>query len=181
MMKMEKGEKIILIDADVIIHLSKAERLTILKELYDGRIYVLDYVLEELKSIAPFQLGIILGLGILREMKFPTTNVDIFLEYNHLKKAMGKGESACMAVCRYQENILASSNLRDIKPYCQAHHIKYLTTLDVLSVGYLKGKLTLEEVDYCIHLIKSKQSKLPKYDEIQKYIATGFDKSKVDY
>jgi predicted nucleic acid-binding protein len=180
-MKTEGHEKLILIDADVIIHLFKAERLTILKELYEGRIYVLDYVLEELKSMAPFQLGIILGLKILQEMKFPTNRIEVLLEYNKLKKTMGKGESACMAVCRYQKDILASSNLKDIKPYCEEHQIEYLTTLDILAIAYLKKKMTSAEIDHCIYQIKSKQSRLPRYDKIEDFIKVEFDKEKINY
>jgi predicted nucleic acid-binding protein len=180
-MKTEKHEKLILIDADVIIHLFKAERLTILKELFEGRIYVLDYVLEELKSMAPFQLGIILGLKILQEMKFPTNRMEVLLEYNKLKKTMGKGESACMAICRYQKDILASSNLKDIKPYCEEHQIEYLTTLDILAIAYLKKKMTVAEVDHCIYQIKSKQSRLPRYDKIEDFIKTEFDTKKTSY
>ncbi|MFY8036014.1 MAG: hypothetical protein ACOVMQ_02545 [Cyclobacteriaceae bacterium] len=178
---MEKHEKLILVDADVIIHLSKADRLTILKELFDGRIYVLDYVLEELKLMAPFQLNVILGLKILQEMKFPTNRAEVLLEYNKLKKTMGKGESACMAVCRYQKDILASSNLKDIKSYCEEHQIEYLTTLDILAIACLKKKMTAEEVDLCIYQIKRKQSKLPKYDKIEDFIKVEFDRKKVNY
>jgi predicted nucleic acid-binding protein len=180
-MKTERHEKLILVDADVIIHLSKADRLTILKELFEGRIYVLDYVLEELKLMAPFQLAIILGLKILQEMKFPTNRAEVLLEYNKLKKTMGKGESACMAVCRYQKDILASSNLKDIKPYCEEHQIEYLTTLDILAIAYLKKKMTAAEVDHSIYQIKSKQSRLPKYDKIEDFIRAEFDKKKITY
>lgn len=178
---MEKHEKLILVDADVIIHLAKADRLSILKELFEGRIYVLDYVIEELKLMAPFQLSIILGLKILQEMKFPTNRAEVLLEYNKLRKTMGKGESACMAVCRYQKDILASSNLKDIKPYCKEHQIEFLTTLDILAIAYLKNKMITSEVDDCIYQIKSKQSKLPKYDKIEDYVRLEFDMKKINF
>lgn len=181
-MKTEKHEKIILVDADVIFHLFRAERLSLLKELYDGRIYVLDVVLEELKSFAPSQLGFVLGLGILQEMPFPTSNSDILSEYSRLKKEdKGKGESACMAVCRFQKNIIASNNLRDIKPYCQQFQIEYLTTMDILAVGHLKEKLTVAEADYCIYLIKSQRGKLPHYNKIEDFIKAEFEMEKLKY
>lgn len=181
-MKTEKHEKIILIDADVIFHLFRAERISLLKELYHGRIYVLDLVIEELKSFAPSQLDFIVKLGVLQEMSFPTSNAQILAEYTRLKKEdKGKGESACMAVCRYQKNIIASNNLRDIKNYCQQFEIEYLTTMDILAVGFLKNKLTVAEADYCIYLIKSQRGKLPRYDKIEDFIKTEFDKEKVKY
>jgi predicted nucleic acid-binding protein len=181
-MKTERHEKLILVDADVIFHLFRAERMSLLKELYEGRMYVLDMVVEELKSFAPSQLDFIIKLGILQEMSFPTSNKEILSEYNRLKKEdKGKGESACMAVCRYQKNIIASNNLKDIKPYCQQFLIEYLTTMDILAVGYLKGKLTVAEADYCIYVIKSQRGKLPRYDKIEDFIKTEFDKEKVNY
>jgi predicted nucleic acid-binding protein len=181
-MKTERHEKLILVDADVIFHLFRAERMSLLKELYEGRIYVLDLVVEELKSFAPSQLDFIIKLGILQEMNFPTSNKDILSEYNRLKKEdKGKGESACMAICRYQKNIIASNNLKDIKPYCQQFQIEYLTTMDILAVSFLKKKLTAAEVDYCIYLIKSERGKLPRYDKIEDFIKTEFDKEKINY
>jgi predicted nucleic acid-binding protein len=181
-MKTGKHEKVILVDADVIFHLFRADRMSLLKELYDGRIYVLDVVIEELKSFAPSQLAFIIKLGILQEMSFPTSDAQILTEYARLKKEdKGKGESACMAVCRYQKNIIASNNLRDIKTYCQQFEIEYLTTMDILAVGFLKEKLTAAEADYCIYLIKSQRGKLPRYDKIEEFIRTEFDNKKVNY
>ena len=40
----------ILLDADVVIHFFKAERVTLLNELFDGRLKILDIVLSELQS-----------------------------------------------------------------------------------------------------------------------------------
>lgn len=45
-------------------------------------------------------------------------------------------ESACLAYAKFNKDILASSNLRDIKKYCSFHDIEYLTTIDLLKVGY---------------------------------------------
>jgi hypothetical protein len=96
-----------------------------------------------------------------------------------LKKTKGKGESACMAICRYQKKILASSNLTDTKTYCQTHQIRYLTTMDILAIGYKKGKLTLADADQCISHIISKGSKLP-CSTLQEYLKK-FDAKKLNY
>jgi len=46
---MTQSEKVlILLDADVVIHLFKAERISLLKELYSGRLRMLDVVHNEL-------------------------------------------------------------------------------------------------------------------------------------
>ena len=91
----------ILLDADVIIHFYKADRLSVLQELYKGRLLVLDFVLEELmrnKSIAPYVENF-LRFKVIEEYKFPSQDEQILKEYASLSKTKGKGESACMAVC----------------------------------------------------------------------------------
>ncbi len=38
-------------------------------------------------------------------------------EYFLLQRTLGKGESACMMYCKDNQDVLESSNLRDIKDY----------------------------------------------------------------
>lgn len=161
----------ILLDADVVIHFYKADRLSVLQELYKGRLLILDFVLEELlrnKTISPYVENF-LRFKVIEEYAFPIKDEQILQEYVLLSKSMGKGESACMAVCRYQNNILASSNLKDIKPYCEQHRIAYLTTMDILAIAYKKGVMSLKECDDSIKLILAKQSKLP-YNNLSDYL-----------
>jgi hypothetical protein len=42
----------------------------------------------------------------------------------------GDGESACIAYVRYSNDIIGSSNLSDVKNYCNLHSIDLLTTMD---------------------------------------------------
>ena len=140
----------ILLDADVIIHFYKADCLSVLQQLYK------------------------------EEYSFPSKDEDILKEYALLSKTKGKGESACMAVCRYQNNILASSNLRDIKPYCEQYGIAYLTTMDILAIAHKKGLMSLKECDESIKAILSKQSKLP-YDNLTEFLTKDFKMEKVQY
>lgn len=172
----------ILLDADVIIHFYKADRLSVLQELYRGRLLVLDFVLEELlrnKTIAP-HVENFLRFKVIEEYKFPSQDEQILKEYASLSKTKGKGESACMAVCRFQNNILASSNLRDIKPYCEQYGIAYLTTMDILAIAHKKGHMSLKECDESIKAILSKQSKLP-YDNLSEFLAKDFKMEKCQY
>lgn len=178
--KMAKDENLILVDTDVIIHLKKADRMSLLREIFPGRVYLLDIIIEELRSMTGSQIDMMLNLGIVQEMAFPTSDQNIFKEYNELKKTKGKGESACMAICRFQKNILASSNLLDIRPYCTQHNIKYLTTMDIFAIAYNKGKLTMEEGNKCVQEIRAKGSKLP-YPTLQEYIERVFNSEKLNY
>lgn len=81
-----------------------------------------------------------------------------------LRNKFGKGESACMVYCRDNNDVLGSSNLKDIKDYCNLHKITYLTTLDFLYYAYIRKKITKKECDSIIHDILSKGSKLPDID-----------------
>jgi len=180
---MEKDERLILVDADVIVHLFKAERLSLLQELFPKRILLLDVVYNELLK-NPILKDKVQNLIIFKQANlfaFPTSNCDILNEYNRLRNSKGEGESACMAVCRYKKNILASSNLLDIKTYCQQHSIEYVTTMDILAIAYKKGKITVAEADLAIYDIKTKGSRLPKFDKIEDYISREFDKEKLKY
>lgn len=87
--------------------------------------------------------------------------MEILKEYSSLKRRYGEGESACMAVARYQKNIIASSNLKDIRKYCEKNNITYLTTLDILLEAVDKGIILESECDGIIQKIKAKNSKLP--------------------
>ena len=74
-----------------------------------------------------------------------------------------------MAYCRFHNDVLASSNLRDIKRYCEENGIQYLTTMDLLSTAYQKGILDEAECDLFIYLVKSGGSKLP-YNSIKEFL-----------
>ncbi|MEI6883545.1 MAG: hypothetical protein WCO02_03605 [Bacteroidota bacterium] len=147
-------EVLILVDADVIIHLYKADKISLLNDLYPGRICMLDLVLEELRNNKTVR-NFIENLFILKqakEIKFPTSsNQETLTEYLMLRKtAKGKGESACLAYCKHYKSIIASSNTTDIRNYCEVNSIAYLTTLDLFAVALKRGKLTEVEIDILI-------------------------------
>lgn len=92
-------------------------------------------------------------------------------EFFSLQQNLGRGESACMVYCKYNQDVLGSSNLRDIKGYCAQNGIAYLTTIDFLYYAYCKGKMTEQECREFIETVRSKGSVLPDID-ITKYICT---------
>ena len=96
------------------------------------------------------------------------------LEYARLRSSLllGKGESACMVYCRDNQDVLGSSNLKDIKEYCNQDQITYLTTLDFLYYAFVRKKMTKEDVDAFISEVIAKGSKLPVVD-IDRYTPTS--------
>ena len=87
-------------------------------------------------------------------------DIKIIKEYSVLKKTLGEGEAACMAVARHTNDYIASSNLKDIKKYCEQHGIIYMTTMDILLEAYTSGIMNETECDGFIKEVKDKKSKL---------------------
>jgi hypothetical protein len=98
------------------------------------------------------------------------TDRRILQEYYRLKAKFGKGESACMAYCRFSDDVIGSSNLKDILSYCKDNGIEYLTTLDFLAEAYRKKILTEAECDYFLYLADTK-GKIP-FHSISAYISS---------
>jgi len=151
----------ILIHADVLIHLFKADKISILNELYPRRVFMLDMVLSELKENRTIRNSIdsILLFSGIQELPFPiTSNPSLFREFLALKKERkGEGESACLVYCKHYSDIIASSNTKDIKPYCEHHGMAYWTTLDIFFVAVSKGLLTDSKANQLIAKITHNQ------------------------
>lgn len=165
---MGRYERHILIDADVVSHFVTAGKSLFLKDIFPyNRIYILDKVHRELQQWPSAKLladvSVLFSRKIIRLMAFPDDNPEIVREYAWIKTMLfkGDGESACLAVARFNKSVLASSNLRDIKKYCEDHHIDYLTTMDFLCEALRVGVFSEEECDLFIQVVKAAGSKLP--------------------
>jgi len=168
---MAKGAKIqIVLDADVVIHFAKGGRLSQLPSIFPDYEYVLlEAVHEELLSDIRSQIdNQIMRLKNITLYPFAPRG-EMLREYAMLKSRFGKGESACMAYCLFTHNVIGSSNLRDIRAYCQEKQITYLTTIDFLWYAWKKGMLAPAEISAFINEVKQKGSKLPEVD-IEKYV-----------
>lgn len=132
---------------------------------------ILDVVRSELCKNRNYQTYFtnLVSFGLIQEITF-SNDLRILQEYARLKKTFGDGESACMAYCKHHKDILASSNLRDIKDYCTEHAIEYLTTMDFLYEAFQTALMDEAACDYFIYEVKSQGSKLP-VDTIKAYQA----------
>ncbi len=77
-----------------------------------------------------------------------------------------------MVYCRDNYNVLGSSNLRDIKTYCQNNGITYLTTLDFLYYAFVRKLMTAAECAQFMTDVNARRSRLPVVD-ITTYIPTN--------
>lgn len=101
--------KVVVVDATVIIHLAKAERLHLLGALQGWEFVVPDQVVEEVTY--PEQAATLkaaLAAGHLRqESSTDTTEIALYAE---LRTRMGKGEAACLAMAATRGWLLASDD-----------------------------------------------------------------------
>ena len=159
----------IVLDADVLLHFAKAGRLSMLPEILpEYEHVVLSTVYEEIKSIQDQLDKQIHFLHNISKEQFNPTG-EMLAEYARLLQTFGKGESACMAYCRFTQNVIGSSNLKDIKEYCERQQITYLTTLDFLYYAKVRGKLSSADCDQFIKVVIAKGSKIPQLD-IEQYL-----------
>ena len=85
-------------------------------------------------------------------------------EYSLLLRERGKGESACMGYCKYNHDVLGSSNLKDITDYCQANDIVYLTTIDFLYFAIKRNLMSIDEAHAFVRQVQANVSHLPTVD-----------------
>lgn len=160
--------KIILLDCDVISHFIVNDSLNDLPRiLAPHQCVVLDYVYNEVAA-RPMRLAFLEPLiksDRIRRMDFPE-DVEINKEFARIKSKkplIGDGERACMAIARFKKDVIASSNFRDVAPYCNEHNILYLGTLDILSVAAIKGIYGEEKCDNFIQsALKYNKACFPK-------------------
>ena len=162
----------IVLDSDVVIHFMKGGCFALLFDIFPEYQYlILDVVYSELSKNTQTKTYI---NNISRFMTSKIKMVDfkptgaMMKEYALLLRTLGKGESACMIYCFDNKDVLGSSNLKDIKEYCESHQITYLTTLDFLYYAYIRKIMTKQECDAFIQQVISEGSKLPIVD-ISKY------------
>ncbi|MFT4023446.1 MAG: hypothetical protein QM664_06655 [Flavihumibacter sp.] len=161
-MKRRQAEPRILLDADVIIHFIKAGYQMQLTAIFPGRLVMLDRVKKELTKRKSESLGIanfLAWCGIPVEPM--PSDLAILKEYAALRLFRGDGESACMAVARFRKEYIASSNIKDIRSYCEEHQITYYTTTDMLAIAIEKKIMSETECDHFIAEVRQKGSKIP--------------------
>ncbi len=159
----------ILIDADVISHFISAEKLNLLPTIFpDNGILLLDKVYDELSRFHKRKplIDKLISNGNIEMIPFPEDNQEVKKEFTYIKKELfkGEGESACMAVARFNNNIIASSNLKDIRQYCSLHSIDFLATMDFLCAARDRKILSTEACNEFIRRVIKNGSKLPVLD-----------------
>ena len=155
----------IVLDSDVVIHFINGECLNRLPAIFSKyKFVILDIVYNrELSKDLASKRQIDNQINYLKNIEIIPwkPSLEMTKEFAILKQTKGIGESACLAYCKFHNDVLASSNLRDTKAYCQKENITYLTTLDFLWYAKKYKILTEQECDEFIQKVISKRSILP--------------------
>ncbi|MDC1106322.1 hypothetical protein OAT16_06420 [Prolixibacteraceae bacterium] len=168
---MSNSKLTILVDADVISHFIAAGELVELPNILKPHtVAVLDNVYKEVARIQSRKLyldNLVDRLKTISVIPFPIRNLNIKREYALLKKnnpLIGDGERACMSVAKYDNDVIASSNFKDIIPYCEANKILYLGTLDILAIALQKNIYDVARCDKFISItIQKNKARYPKH------------------
>ncbi|HEY5593432.1 MAG TPA: hypothetical protein VIK55_20755 [Paludibacter sp.] len=171
---MEKNpNKKILLDADVISHFIATGNIHTLFDILEPYpAVILDKVYAEISKLPKRKqlLDIWVDGTNLTIIPFPGDNEEINKEYADLKRRwrlIGNGERACMAVARHTNDIIASSNFKDIEPFCNLHDIEFLGTIDLLSIALKKGILSVEECnDFIVDARRENNARFPKHVKV---------------
>ena len=163
--------KVILVDADVISHLIATDHIYELNEILSPhQLYIVDNVYKE-ATYHPSdkerknKIDEWLKKSKACRISFPKLNRKIMAEFFKLKrdyKLLGDGECACMAMARFEQEAIASSNFRDVAPYCEANGIDYIGTLDILLIAKRKGHWDIDQCNqFIMDAIKVNNARFP--------------------
>lgn len=164
---MSRAKLQIVLDADVVIHFAKGSMLSMLPDIFpECEMVLLDIVKRE---ILPPILGQLENqMALLKNIKEVTfgDTAEQKREFARLTSqlCLGRGESACMVYCRFNNDVVGSSNLHDITDYCDEFGITYLTTIDFLYYAIKRGKISEKEASDFIIRVNNQGSKLPIVD-----------------
>ena len=119
--RMSKRTKIVL-DSDVIIHFIKGGQLPMIHTIFPEFQYVIiDTLLdEELRKYDSTKNYLDKYLNLFKgniEVIEWNPNYEMTIELTLLTKKFGFGESVCMVFCKYNQDVIASSNIKDITEY----------------------------------------------------------------
>ena len=163
--------KVILVDADVVSHFIATDHIYELNEILSPhQLYIVDNVYKE-ATYHPSdkerknKVDEWLKKSKACRISFPKLNRKIMAEFFKLKrdyKLLGDGECACMAMARFEQEAIASSNFRDVAPYCEANGIEYIGTLDILLIAKRKGHWDIDQCNqFIMDAIKVNNARFP--------------------
>lgn len=145
----------IFFDTDCLSSFLGAEREDILTRLYVGRIFVPEAVYDELSN--PVVRHLAKRIECLEwedrlEIKRIYPGTPEYKLYSSLaipptenRILIGKGEASAIALAKFNNGIVASNNLRDVKAFIDEYSLGHLTTGMILAEAFGKNLISEDE------------------------------------
>ncbi len=114
----------VILDSDVIIHFIKGGCFNVLPSILPAYSFVILDVVYERELAHAHRVQINNTIKFLKSIRIEKWEMqkEERDEFIFLQKKYGWGESASMVYCKYRNNVLASSNLKDIIRYCEENN-----------------------------------------------------------
>jgi predicted nucleic acid-binding protein len=155
--------RVVVADANALINLIHAGRLSLLGALAEYEFVVPENVVGEITNPAQYQaLQTALAAGNLREEAI-TDSRELAL-YGELRQVMGRGEAACLALAESRGWFLASSDeKRRFRRETDARlgPGRVVTTPGLLILGIRAGALTVDEADQAKSTLARHRFRMP--------------------
>ena len=169
--------KIILLDSDVISHFMSTARIDLLPQILSPHhLFIVADVYRESIHHPLFEdrkqeLDNWISKYKIQKIDFPWNNDNIKLEFYRIKKEspqLGAGERACLAIARYEKDVIASSNFRDVADYCEEYSIEHIGVMDILTIAVRRNIFTIADCNKFIHdaiVINDAKFPVAKYED----------------
>lgn len=141
----------VFIDTDCISAFLWVGDENILDQLYHGKIVIPQQVYAEINRPNISHLKnrvdqlLAKGAAVIETINIGTDEHEQYRDLttnNKNKKVIGKGEAAAISLAKKYNGILASNNLRDVKPYVEEFSLKHITTADILVEAFNANLIT---------------------------------------
>ena len=164
--------KVILVDADVISHFIATGHIYELNEILSPhQLYAVDNVYREATrhpsdDRRKEKVDEWLFKSKACRVPFPSLNLNVkreFFRLKHENRLLGDGECACMAMARFGREVIASSNFRDVAPYCDTNGIEYIGVMDILLIAMNKGYWDATQcIQFMMDALRENNARFPK-------------------
>jgi predicted nucleic acid-binding protein len=140
----------IFFDTDCLSAFLWVKNENLIVQLYKSRLGLPQQVYDELKKVPPLKTRIDSLIASGDVVGYPlvlgTPEGDLYLKLitkpDSGYKLIGKGEAAAISLAKYNNGILGSNNMRDIRPYIELYKLKHITTGEILVEALNKGLIT---------------------------------------
>lgn len=142
---------------------------TLLVNLYKGRIIIPMQVYDEIRRVPSlkYKMDTLIARNELKvqSIVFGTPEAELYIRLTTKPdpgfRNIGNGEASAIALAKYNNGILGSNNLRDVRPYVQLFQIQHITTGDILIDAFAKGLISESQGNKIWTDMIRKQRKLP--------------------